>query len=226
MSTTAVLLSKLRDYMKMDPNDKIWSTANKTAALNTGYFQVQKDGNFNWQENEETATWNTIGGTQEYAIATYVPNFIRMDLVQFTDTSGAIYPYTKAQALMNSLSGTGRPSNYYIFGNKIGFYTVPDTSYPIRIMYRKKLPTLTTLVDSSFSEEFDDAIVMYAAYKIWSSTKNAVKTAQALQDYKLSIDLLKMSYIFNDTSNLTFPYQRASAMNRRNTYDPKILNLN
>ena len=48
MSTLDTLLSGLRDYMKSDPNDQIWSTAVKTSPINTAYFQMQKDGNYIW----------------------------------------------------------------------------------------------------------------------------------------------------------------------------------
>lgn len=222
MATLTTLLSNLREYLKSDPNDKIWSTATKTNAVNVAYFQLQKDGNFRWAENEAETTWNT-NGTQEYSIATYVPNFIRMDLVQFSDTTGEIYPTTKAQQTRNANSGTGRPSSYYIWNNKIGFYPQPDTTYPVRILYRKKLPLITNSSDSVFSDEFNDAIVCYAAYKIWSTTKNTDKARQALQDYQLNLNMLKMSYLFNDTAALTFPFQKQSAQSRRLKFDPKTL---
>jgi hypothetical protein len=222
MATLSTLLSGLRDYLKSDPNDKIWSTSQKTNAINVAYFQLQKDGNFNWAENQDVATWTTTG-IQEYPISTYVPNFIRMDLVQFSDTTGEIYPTTKAQQLRNANSGTGRPSSYYIWNNKIGFYPQPDLGYPVRILYRKKLAAITNSVDSSFSDEFNDAIIKYAAAQIWATTKNTDKARQALQEYQLDLNLLKMSYLFNDTAALTFPFQKQSAQSRRLKFDPKTL---
>lgn len=223
MSTLAAIVTKLRDYMKSDPNDAVWSTSAKNAAVNTGYFQVQKDGNFKWPENEATTTFNLAAGTQEYALSTYISDFIRNDLVQFTDTAGEIYPTTKAQQLRNSLSGNARPTNYYIFNAKLGFYPAPDAAYTVRLLYRKRLPTLTDVVNSSFPVDFDDAVAMYAAYKIWSTTKNQAKAAQALEDYKMAIQQLKNAYLFQDTAMLAFPFQRGGN-SRRMQYDPNILN--
>ena len=222
MSTTlSDLVSKLRGYMKMDPNDAIWSTSAKQDAINVAYQQVQRDGNFKWPENEATVTFNTVGGTQEYAFPTYIADFAKLDMVQFTDTTGELYPYTKSVALRNALSGTGRPSNYYLYNKKLGFYPTPDTSYPVRVLYRKRLPTLTDSVDSEFDEDFDDAIVMYAAYKTWATTKNSPKASQALNDYSMALNRLKMSYLFQDSASLSFPVQRDA--NRRYKYDPKVL---
>jgi len=219
MSTLQDLTSKFRDYIKSDPNDKIWSTSQKTNAINVGYFQVQKDGGFRWPENEAVATFSTAGGTQEYSLTASIPGFIRLDLVQFVDTAGDITPYTK-QAAMRLMSGRARPSSYYLFSGKIGFYPTPDTAYQIQVLYRKRLTTMTAAVDSAFSEDYDDAIVMYAAYKIWGTTKNSGKTSQALQDYNMAVGRLKMAYLYQDTASLSFPFQSATT---RRSFDPKIL---
>jgi hypothetical protein len=218
MSTLSTLLSSLRDYMKSDPKDKIWGADVKTSALNSAYFQIQKDGNFNWPQNQDTTTGSTTSGTQEYSLPS---DFIRMDLVQFTDISGELQGYTKELTLRNGNTGTGRPSNYYIWSQKLGFYPTPDSGYTYRLMYRKRLPTMTSAVDSAFPADFDDAIVRYAAYILWSTTKVQGKTTQALQDYKLFLDQLKNAYLYQDVKSLSFPYQRG--INRQYKYDPKVL---
>ena len=219
MSILSALATGLRNYIKADPNDKIWSTAIKQAALNSAYFQIQKDGNFKWPQNEGLGTIATTGGTAEYSLPT---DFIRMDLVQWNDVGGTISPTTKDSVMRNFPTGQGRPAQYYIWNQKIGFNQTPDISYTANILYRKRLATMTASVDSLFPDDFDDAIVRWAAYVLWSTTKNQQKTAQALEDYKMLVQSLKNAYLFQDTSMLSFPYQRGES--RRLRYDPKILN--
>jgi hypothetical protein len=217
MSTLSSLVSDLRNYLKSDPNDKIWGSAVKEAAINTAYFQIQKDGNFRWPQNEATTTQATTGGTAEYALPS---DFIRLDMVQFADTLGELFPYSKEMAMRNGTTSQGRPSNYYLFNQKLGFYPTPDTAYTANILYRKKLPTMTVSVDSAFPIDFDPAMVRYAAYVIWSTTKNQAKTAQALQDYQLFLNQLKSAFLFQD-ANISFGYQRGTS--RRISLDPRML---
>ncbi len=218
MSTLSSLVSDLRNYIKSDPNDKIWGSAIKESAINSAYFQIQKDGGFRWPQNEASTTQVTVGGTAEYALPT---DFIRLEMVQFSDTLGQLTPTTKQAAMRNGTTSQGRPSNYYLWNQKLGFYSTPDTAYPANILYRKRLATLTGVQDSLFPSDFDNAIVRYAAYILWSTTKNQPKTGQALDDYRLMLGMLKDAYLYQDTAMISFPYQRG--VSRRNKFDPKIL---
>ena len=60
MSSLATLEGKLRDAVKIDPNDRVWSLSVKDAAINRAYFQVQKDGNFDWPENFANHTFQSV----------------------------------------------------------------------------------------------------------------------------------------------------------------------
>lgn len=199
--------------MKVDPNDKIWQNASKTNAVNSAYLAIQSDGNFNWDENVTTGTFNTVSGVQEYAYTTYLPNFVRADLVQFTSDAGNISPANKKYALMNVNTGNAKPSNYYFFSRKIGFYPVPDGAYSVTVLYRQKLPDMSSTVDCAFDSAFDDAIAKYAAYNIWSTTKVYDKANKALQDYNKALNFLKMTYLFNDSASLSFPFQKGGVSN-------------
>lgn len=216
MSTLSNLVSDLRDYIKSDPNDRIWSQASKESAINNAYFQLQKDGNFRWPENEGTTTQAMTAGTAEYALPA---DFIRLELVQDATALGELTPTSKSIVVRNG-AGSGKPSSYYLYGGKLGFYPTPDSGYTMNILYRKRLPTMTAAVDCEFPADFDPAIVRMAAYMIWSTTKNQGKTAQALEDYKIFLQGLKNGYLFQD-ANISFGYQRGA--NRRIQFDPRML---
>jgi hypothetical protein len=216
MSTLSSLVSDLREHIKSDPNDKIWSLSTKEAAINNAYFQLQKDGNFRWADNEATTTQATTAGTAEYALPT---DFIRMDLVQDSTALGELDPTSKSIVMRNG-AGSGQPSSYYLFNQKLGLYPTPDAAYTLNILYRKRLATMTALVDCDFPADFDPAIVRMAAFMLWSTTKNKAKTAQALEDYKIFLQSLKNAFLFQD-ANISFGYQRGS--NRRIALDPRML---
>jgi len=216
MSTLSSLVSGLREYLKTDPNDKIWSLSTKEAAINNAYFHLQKDGNFRWPENEATTTQATTAGTAEYSLPS---DFIRLDLAQDSTALGELTPTSKSIVMRNG-AGSGQPSSYYLFADKIGFYPTPDGGYTINLLYRKKLPTMTAVVDCAFPADFDAAIVRMAAYIIWSTTKNQNKTVQALEDYKIFLNQLRNAYLYQD-ANISFGYQRGET--RRIQLDPRML---
>ena len=206
MSTLAVLKTKLRNYLKCDPSDKIWAESQKDEYLNNAYFHVQKDGNFNWAENQASpATLTLTGGTATVALPT---GFIRLDLVQLATDNNKLFKTTKVDVMQRGTTSNSKPSEYYIYGGVIGFYPTPDTGYTATMLYRKRLTTMTSAVDCAFPEDFDDGIIKYAAYQIWSTTKNTSKAAQALQDYKMTLDTLKMGYQVQDTQDFSFAFQK------------------
>jgi len=216
MSTLASLTSGVREYMKSDPNDRIWGLTVKEGALNDGYFQIQKDGNFRWAENEATASITTSSGVTEYALPT---DFVKLDMVQNAGTLGELSPTNKRNT-MRSGAGQGQPSSYYLFGGKIGFYPTPDGGITTNILYRKKLPVMTSTVGSALTSDFDSAIVRWASYILWSTTKNSQKTVQALEDYKIFLQTLKNAHLFQD-ANIGFGYQRGVGMRER--FNPAML---
>lgn len=211
MSSLATLKTKLRSYLKCDPNDKIWNETQKDDYLNNAYFQIQKDGNFDWPENQaDLYSFVTTGGTETYAMPT---NFMRLDLVQLVNGSNDMGTTTKRDVVRRGLTSNGQPSQYYIWGNLMGFYPIPDTGYTVKVLYKKRLPTMTSEVDSAFPTDFDDPIVRYAAYQIWSTTKNTSKAAQALQDYEIGLKRVKMGYLVQDARDFNFGYQKYRGSN-------------
>lgn len=206
MSTLAEIKTKLRNYLKCDPNDKIWAESQKDEYLNNAYFHIQKDGNFNWPENQAApATLTLTSGTATTSLPT---GFIRVDLVQLTGINNELGVTSKREVMRRGTVSNSQPSQYYIYGGVIGFFPTPDTGYTASMLYRKRLTTMTSAVDCAFPTDFDDALVKYAAYQIWSTTKNTSKAAQALQDYKMILDTLKMGYQVQDTHDFNFAYQK------------------
>lgn len=220
MSTLAEIKSGLIEYLKCDPNDKIWSEAQKNSYINKAYLRVQKDGNFNWGENQaDVTTITTATGTEFYNLPS---DFIRLDLVQLANVNWQLGTTNKKTVMMMGVGANSQPSQYYIYGNQIGFYPRPDNAYTVNLLYRKRLPTMTSSVDCAFVSDFDEAIIKYAAYQIWSTTKNSAKAGQAIEDYKMALDTLKMAYQVQDSQDFRFGYQK---FNNRPANFPRTLSF-
>ena len=168
MSTRAQLRSKLRTELKIDPNGKVWSDPTLNQFINSAYFQLQKDGSFNWRENDGNYSFSLTSGTQEYSLPT---GFIRTDLVRYNGTE---LTSTSKVALKRQYSSfaSGTPSKYYLNGGYIGLDVVPNVTGTLDIDYRKQLTAFTADADvSSFPETMDNAMVKYGAYLAWSTAK-------------------------------------------------------
>ena len=207
MSTRLELRTLLNTEIKIDPNNKIWSESAKNNYIDSAYFQLQKDWNFEWRENDANNTQSTVVWTQEYTLPT---DFIRTELVRYNWTE--IHPRSKTQLKReNATFVSWTPSRYYLYSSNIWFDVLPNAVLTLDIDYRKKLTKFTADTDSSeFPEDFDDAIVKYAAYLAWSSPRGNEQTSRAkLQEYQLIRDTLMNAYIY-DIGNLNFTTQRSS----------------
>ena len=205
-SNRADLRADLRTELKKDPNWKIWNDSALNWYLNKAYLKVQKDGNFQWRENQANTTFSTTVWTQEYTLPT---DLGKIELVRYE--TDVLRKSTKVQLKRDQNNFVSwRPSKYYIFGANIGFDVLPDAVWTVDFDYVKRLsfPTDdTTTID--FNEDFDVAIIKYAAFLAWSSIDGKQSTASAeLQEYQLELDTLYSSYIFDDVNDLTIRLQR------------------
>lgn len=214
MATLAQLVSDLRAELKMDPSDKIWSTSTKENYINSAYLQVQRDGSFNWRENqvEDDTSIAMVAGTEKYNLPS---DFIRLDYVQTVENLFVLRASTLSKIRTRGNSGNSAPNEYFIYGTQIGFYPKPDQAYTTLLLYRRRLPTLTSSQDSLLPDDFSQAIVKYAAYLAWSSPRGNKGTAsEKMDDYNASMSRLKLTYLNQDSANLKFSYQ-VEALNNR-----------
>ena len=205
-TTRSQLRADVRTELKKDPNGKIWSNPELNNYINKAYLKVQKDGNFQWRENQANTTFSTVAWTQEYALPT---DLGKIQLVRFEWTN--LYNTTKVQLKrQQSTFVSWTPSKYYLFGVNIGFDVLPSTVWTVDLDYQARLTAFTADTDESgFNSDFDLAIVKYAAFLAWSSIDWKQGTASSqLQEYQLEIDTLVSTYIFDNIEDLTIRLQR------------------
>lgn len=202
------LRADLRVELKKDPNGKIWSDSALNSYINKSYLKVQKDGNFAWRENQAETSY-TSANTQEEALPT---DFGKIELIRYNGTE--LYKTTKVSLKRQYTTFVnGTPSKYYINWANIGFDVIPNNSGLVDISYLKRLTSFTSDTDESeFNDDFDTAIVKYAAFLAWSSLDGKQQTARfELEEYGIEIDTLVSSYIFDDINDLTMRLQRTGA---------------
>lgn len=217
MTSLVDLRTKLRtEYIRIDPNGKIWSNSVIDWYINRAYTQIQKDWQYKWRENIEDATTTTVAGQQEYWIPT---DYIAVNLVRYNNQY-----LTKTDRItlkmenQNSPMVSGTPYQYYLYWWNIGLYPIPNTTGTIDLEYLKKLPKITTSQDSLFPEEFDDAICAYAKYIAFMGN-NKPEAMASLWDYQQLMDTLRSSYIYQDTFGTRMTYQRRRWLTQPNVYD-------
>lgn len=207
-STRADLRADVRTELKKDPNGKIWTDAALNNYINKAYAKMQKDGNFQWRENQANYTTTTVVGTQEYALPS---DFNKVQLVRYNWTN--LLPTTKVRLKREYSSFVSwTPSKYYLYGSNIGFDVLPNDTQTIDLDYVKKNAGFSADTDeSAYGTDFDTAIVKYASFLAWSSIDGKQQTASAeLAEYQLEMDTLLSTYIFDNTEDLTMNLQRGN----------------
>jgi len=113
--------------------------------LNLGYYDfVLRE---QWPSRQVTDTVTTIGGTQEYTLASEFSdidqNNIQSVSVQSPINKKLVYwPYAQLRASQPDFSiiGNAVPERYYLKDAKIGFWPTPDAAYTVAVDYYR-LPT-------------------------------------------------------------------------------------
>jgi len=200
MSTLDTLLSKFNNDVRINKSFKLWTSDVVTEFINQAYFQVQKDGNFDWSQNQASAVLSFSNNEAD------VPSdFITVNLVKAGDVTLERGDKLEMVDRNIDLTAVGSPSKYYLYGGKIGLDKVPNST--VTIYYRKQLPDLTSVVNSELPARFDKAIVKYAAYLGFSTyLPNDQRGELRLRDYEMQINTVSNYQI--DDSSVTFNYSR------------------
>ena len=200
MSTLSTLRSKFNNDVSINKSFQQWNSSLVDQFLNQAYYQVQKDGNFDWSENETSSTLTYTSNEADLPSDFMVLSIVKAGTSTLSSTNKLSLVNNNAD-----LTNTGSPSQYYLYGGKLGLDKVPTPA--VTIYYKKQLPDMTDVVDSSFPDRFDTAIVKYAAYLAFSTYLPSDPRGQIrLQDYQQAFDS-----IFNyqiDDSSISFSYEK------------------
>lgn len=200
MSTTLVNLRvKCRTaYLKIDPNAKVRDDNMLDFYLNEWKRQVQNDAFFELPENQDETVITTEWGTQEYDLPT---NFRKMESVFINWHQLRLS--NKSKCMWNS---QWIPSEYYLFGNKIGFYPIPSKPIDVDLVFSKELNEMDLVIWTELPVDYDDVIVLYATYLMLMSVEKIDKANMVWNQYNNKRDILFQR--FYDDNNLSFNIER------------------
>ena len=97
-----------------------------------------------------------------YSLYDLPTNLADFDKIKLTTEDDFMEPTSETEI---DTDETGQPTHYFLRGNKIGFYPIPDTTYTVKMHYFKYPSELTQDADSPDARipaEFHNGIVEYA----------------------------------------------------------------
>ena len=196
MTTIVSLREQLNDITR-DQNNRIRPVAMVDRAINNAYTSVQQElENFiDW--TNETQTITTTAWTQEYTLAS---DFMILQTVVYNTT--ALLRTDKKKIIENgNNTTTGSPIYYYIKGNQIWLYPIPNDSKTVTIEYTSMLPTITSGQDSEAPSLLDSAIVYKAAATLF---KQVGKPEWELWEAEYQNEINLARYTLRKDENLSF----------------------
>jgi len=209
MTSLNTFRSQLDFYLR-DPNAKIWPYSYRDIAINMAYSQMQADLNYWSNENLWTTTYTTTAGVYEYTLPS---DFARIKQVRYNFNGQNKYPLARTTLKKLQAQYTkfvqGQPYWYYKNGLTLGVYPIPQSEGLIYLNYYTMLPEITEAQDSETPQEYDDSIILYAAYKLLTGTEKDVKAQQCKRQYDDNINKLRLMYEYDD-ENMRFLNERTT----------------
>ena len=108
----------------------------------------------------------------------------------------------------NATFASGSPYWYYLYGDYIGFYPIPNTTGTIDLEYYKSLPTIDADQGSDLPDDYDDAIMVYAAMYLMRGNSKDNMVASYRQQYEDQLNTLRLKYWYDD-QNMRMTYERS-----------------
>lgn len=181
-----------------DPNNRIRPTATVDRAINSAYMTIQQELENFIDATNATQTINIIPWTQEYTLPSL---FLKLQTVTFNNI--ALFRTERKKIIENgTITSTGSPIYYYIKGNEIWLYPIPQEAGTISIEYTALLPTITTSEDSQAPELLDQAIAYKAATILFKQVQKLAEAQVREQEYQQEINLARLSLLKDE--NLTY----------------------
>lgn len=181
------------DYLR-DPNYRIWNQNAQTRAIQKWYTQVQSDLGREAPENESNQSITAVIWTQSYTLAT---DFVRIKLVRF---NGDVLRETSQKAIKMQYETMQQwtPDSYYMYGGQLLVHPIPNVAGTIDVDYYASAPLIAVWTDSTLPVDFNDAICLFATYKLFSWVNKLDQSKVMKDDYDKEILKLRVKYWLND----------------------------
>lgn len=143
----AQLRSELRDHLGVDSTELI--DADADLLLNRSWWKVAD--NYKFKEKEATSSFNTVAGTESYALGTVAATAESIQNLSIKDVNSLDYDAltqideTRFVGMRTAnTSVRGKPEYYIHRGTNILLFPIPDAVYSIKIDYLATLADVST----------------------------------------------------------------------------------
>lgn len=178
--------------------------------INMGYYNfVLRE---LWPFREVTGSLNTVAGTQEYDLST---NFSTMDeqniisvSIQGASSRKLIYwPYNQLRDNQPDfdLEGQSLPERYYLKGNQIGFWPVPNDAYSISIDYFKIPTELSADADEPIIPvPYRQALIQFALSKEHDFNTDPDLAQKAMNEFEQIVTMARNNLLAQPVDSESF----------------------
>lgn len=191
-----------------DPNNRIRPLATVDRAINNAYMTVQQELENFIDATNATQEITVIAGTQEYVLPSL---FLKLQSVTYNNN--ALFRTERKKIIENgTITSNGSPIYYYIKGNEIWLYPIPNNGGTLSVEYTTLLPTITDSVDSEAPELLDQAIAYKAVVTLFKQVQKLQEAQVRELEYQNEINNARMSLIKDE--NLTYRKTGVEAQTR------------
>lgn len=207
MTQLSSLRSRTRSELKIDPNGRVWSDAILNQNINEAVTQIETDGDYNWEFNDNSYSVTTVDGTADYALPS---DFVRIEYGAIKWDGGELNPRDYRELFRyNDMTQEGTVSWYYLRGSNIGLYPIPNQAKTLTFLYRSQLDSMVNdSDDSGMPSNFDEAICAYAEFLCWMDVNDREQQDRAMEKYRLALEGLNSQYLGRrDEANFEFTFE-------------------
>jgi len=187
--TQAQFRTELREHLGLDSTEL--PDADADLLLNRSFWEIAKKFKFRLKETEET--FATVDGTRVHSFPSGYQSIERVILLPTDVTLNIqLLPLNFDEAAQNKdddSDSRGQPTHYFIRGDELWFFPIPDDAYSITIYYKQTLGDIIT-AGTGLPEGWDDAVLFSSVFRGHARLGNTSKASSFRQMAKDILDTL------------------------------------
>lgn len=181
MPQLSELRSRTRSLIGLPTDDEFITDAEINTAINAGLREMASD--FDWPWLQKVVTWNTVPQQQVYSFSSInASDLVRIQsLYTSSDTINGFALTSRQFPFIVSFLNIqpSMPSDFSVVADSLYLAPIPNSVYPMTMLYICFEPTLSADSDTSLvPEQYSDVPCVYAA--IWLAAKMQDQTRQQI----------------------------------------------
>lgn len=206
-------------YTANDIISRVQARLKDASVSNTAILQFINDVNreicnrYQLDFMQTSTTFNTTAGDNTYALTSIAADIQQLYSLKVTTPNNAeiyLQPMTadELDRVLPDLTSQsqGAPTKYYLWGDVVNLYPIPDGTYTIEARYIKTPTTLTSGSQPDIPEEFNEIVVLGALYRAMQTNDNFDQALiiKSQMDTQV-VDMLKRLRVFPAGVNRVMP---------------------